>query len=137
VMVTPFRDQLPASLPEGAAHFEFLPFGSAFPRCAAVVHHGGIGTCAQGMAAGVPQLITALAHDQPDNGWRLRQLGVGDYVYAPPIQPRTLEERLRHLLSTSSVMEACRKVQHFMADQMPQEKVAELLEGFARERLRV
>ena len=46
------------------------------PHAAALVHHGGIGTCAQGMAAGVPQIVMPLAHDQPDNALRLLRLGV-------------------------------------------------------------
>jgi UDP:flavonoid glycosyltransferase YjiC (YdhE family) len=49
---------------------------------AALVHHGGIGTTAQALAAGVPQLVVAMAHDQPDNGIRVRRLGVGDCLPA-------------------------------------------------------
>jgi rhamnosyltransferase subunit B len=47
------------------------------PRCSAIVHHGGIGTTAQGLAAGVPQIVMPMAHDQPDNAERLIRLGVG------------------------------------------------------------
>lgn len=43
------------------------------PRCAAFVHHGGIGACAQGIAARIPQFGLPAAYDQHDNSWRLAQ----------------------------------------------------------------
>ena len=46
------------------------------PRARALVHHGGIGTTAQALAAGVPQLIMPLGFDQFDNAARCRTLGV-------------------------------------------------------------
>jgi rhamnosyltransferase subunit B len=39
-------DQIPPNLPPTVAHFEYAPFGQVFPRAAAVVHHGGVGTTA-------------------------------------------------------------------------------------------
>lgn len=47
-----------------------------FERAAAVIHHGGIGTLAQGLRAGRPQLVVPFFADQPDNAARLRRLGV-------------------------------------------------------------
>jgi UDP:flavonoid glycosyltransferase YjiC (YdhE family) len=54
------------------------PFQNLFPRCDAVVHHGGIGTLASAVVCGTPQLILPRAHDQPDNAARVRRLGIGD-----------------------------------------------------------
>jgi len=48
-----------------------------FPRAAAVIHHGGIGTVGQALRAGRPQLICPLFGDQFDNAERLVRLGVG------------------------------------------------------------
>ncbi len=61
-------------LPEFIRHFDYAPFGQVFPQAAAVVHHGGIGTTAQCLAAGVPQFITWMSHDQPDNAARATHL---------------------------------------------------------------
>src|SRR4029077_6363317 len=80
MLVTPYADHIPPALPVGIRHFNGLPFSRVFARCAAVVHHGGVGTAAQGLAAGVPQLIMPMAHDQPDQAQRLQRLGVGDYL---------------------------------------------------------
>lgn len=77
VLVTPYADQLPNPLPPDCLHLPYVPFERLVPRLAALVHHGGIGTCAQALAAGVPQLVCAFAHDQFDNAHRLQRLGVG------------------------------------------------------------
>jgi rhamnosyltransferase subunit B len=80
ILVTPFADQLPEKLPSFAMHAAYVPFDLLAPRVAAFVHHGGVGTCAQVLAAGRPQLITPFAHDQFDNAARLARLGVAASV---------------------------------------------------------
>ena len=66
----------PASLPEGVIAVEYAPFAALFPRAAAVVHQGGVGTTGQAMRAGRPMLVMPFAHDQPDNAERVRRLGI-------------------------------------------------------------
>ncbi|HEY7117214.1 MAG TPA: glycosyltransferase [Tepidisphaeraceae bacterium] len=77
ILLTKYAHQLPARLPPGVRHCAFAPFRKLLPLCGAVVHHGGIGTTAAALSAGVPQLILPLAWDQPDNAARVRRLGVG------------------------------------------------------------
>jgi rhamnosyltransferase subunit B len=81
IFLTNFKHQLPAALPDFIRHFEFARFRDLFPHCAAVVHHGGIGTVSQGLAAGIPQLIVPFAFDQMDNAARVRKLGAGDWLH--------------------------------------------------------
>jgi rhamnosyltransferase subunit B len=76
VLVTAYPAQLPQALPAWVHHVPYAPFGALLPRLAALVHHGGIGTSARALAAGVPQLVLPFAHDQFDNAARLRRLGV-------------------------------------------------------------
>jgi len=47
------------------------------PRAGALIHHGGVGTLARALAAGVPQLVIPFAHDQHDNARRVDWLGCG------------------------------------------------------------
>ncbi len=54
-----------------------VPHDWLFPRCAAVVHHGGAGTTAAGLRAGVPSVIAPYFADQPFWGRRVHALGVG------------------------------------------------------------
>ena len=65
------------NLPPHMMQAAFLPFREIFPHCAAIVHHGGIGTTAEALAAGAPQLIIPLGFDQLDNGARVAKLGAG------------------------------------------------------------
>ena len=64
------------SLPRDVKAFQYLPYSAVFPRAAAIVHQGGIGTLAQALAAGRPQLVVPVAFDQPDNARRTAALGV-------------------------------------------------------------
>ncbi len=67
ILLTRFPEQIPESLPNGVKHFDYIPFSQLLPKVGALVHHGGIGTTAQALATGVPQLVMPLAHDQFDN----------------------------------------------------------------------
>ncbi len=56
---------------------DYAPHSELFPLAKFVVHQGGAGTTAQALRAGVPQIVTPFAHDQPDNARRIEKLGVG------------------------------------------------------------
>jgi UDP:flavonoid glycosyltransferase YjiC (YdhE family) len=106
LLLTKYPHQIPARLPEGVRHCAFAPFRHLLPLCAAVVHHGGIGTTAAALAAGRPQLVLPLAWDQPDNARRVERMGVG--VRLGPRQ-RTAAHLARALsrLMTAKVRETC------------------------------
>ncbi len=106
VLVTRDLSQLPAVLPPNMIAVEYVPFGPLLERCAAFVHHGGIGTLAQGFAAGVPQLIFPLAHDQFDNADRLERLGAGLSLSKHRLQPIPIAAKLQALLSDPSILNA-------------------------------
>jgi rhamnosyltransferase subunit B len=98
-------------------------------RCAAIVHHGGIGTCAQGLAAGVPQLTMPMGFDQPDNSMRLWRLGVGRWVRPDAFKGERVTAELAALLSDSRVAERCRHWAQAIADSDPLEDTCDTLEA--------
>jgi UDP:flavonoid glycosyltransferase YjiC (YdhE family) len=77
LLLSKYADVIPTRLPDGVRHCPFAPFRRLLPLCAAVVHHGGVGTTAAALEAGCPQLVLPLAWDQPDNAARVETLGVG------------------------------------------------------------
>lgn len=66
-----------SDLPDSVLMVSSLPHSWLFPRLAAVVHHGGAGTTAAGLRAGVPSLVIPFMGDQSFWGKRLYDLGVG------------------------------------------------------------
>lgn len=77
----------------------YAPHSLIFPRAAAVIHHGGIGTTAQALRAGVPQLVCPIFGDQPDNAYRVRRLGVARSLDFTRVTPRRLASELARLLA--------------------------------------
>jgi rhamnosyltransferase subunit B len=108
LFVTRYPEQLPVNLDERIRHEAYVPFSSVFPHCAAVVHHGGIGTCAQALAAGVPQLTMPLAFDQPDNATRLWRLGVARWVRPHQFRGERVATELAALIDDAGVADRCR-----------------------------
>lgn len=64
-------------LPDHVFMTESVPHSWLFPRMAAVAHHGGAGTTAAGLAAGIPSIVIPFFGDQPFWGARVQGLGVG------------------------------------------------------------
>ena len=95
----------PPSLPEGVVAFDYAPFSEIFPRAAAIVHQGGIGTTAQAMRSGRPMLVMPYAHDQPDNADRLVRLGIARSISRHRYTPDRAAAELRHLLDNPAYSE--------------------------------
>jgi UDP:flavonoid glycosyltransferase YjiC (YdhE family) len=103
ILLTRHGEQLPDDLPQHMIHIDYAPFSELLPHCAALVHHGGIGTTSQGLAAGLPQVIMPMAHDQPDNAARLIRLGVGAQILPRQFNADTLAGALQRLLEDDAV----------------------------------
>jgi rhamnosyltransferase subunit B len=127
IFLTMHPAHLPASLPDTVRHFRYIPFSQVFPRAAAVVHHGGIGTVAQGLAAGVPQLIMPMGFDQPDNADRLIRLGVGASLPVARFTAANLVAQLRLLLQPA-VRQRCGELAERLKDQRPLAQVCAVIE---------
>lgn len=112
LLLTRYADQLPTDLPADIAHFEYLPFGRVAPHAAAIVHHGGIGTLAHGLAAGIPQLLMPMAFDQPDNAARIEKLGVGRAIPPERFSAETVAGALDGLLTSEEVRTRCESFKH-------------------------
>lgn len=110
ILLTPHREQLPVQLPTPVLWQDYVPLRALLPHVAALVHHGGIGTTAEALRAGTPQLVVPLAHDQFDNAARVRGLGVGASLRATRLSSRRLAHRLAQVVGNKAVDDACRRV---------------------------
>lgn len=88
----------PPTLPDGVLAVAYAPFARLFPRAAAIVHQGGIGTVGEAMRAGVPMLVVPFAHDQPDNAARVQRLGIARTIPRKRYDPARATSELRRLL---------------------------------------
>lgn len=109
ILVSQDRAQIPEKLPSGVRWVDHAPFEHLLPQCAAIVHHGGIGTCARALQAGIPQVIVPLAHDQFDNAARLVRLGVARIAPYQSFSQQNVGSCLEQLLQSATVRENCRK----------------------------
>ena len=86
------------TLPATVYAAESLPHSWLLPHCAGVVHHGGFGTTAAGLRAGVPQLVIPHIADQFYWGQRVDQLGVGlPFIPRPKLDRGRLAAALKEL----------------------------------------
>jgi len=107
VFLTRYPEQLPQPLPALIRHVSFAPFGRILPKASVFVHHGGIGTVAQALKAGVPQLIMPFSFDQLDNARRVQSLGAGLSLSRATYRESVVAEYLRWLLGDPSFRQRC------------------------------
>ncbi len=97
------RNRPSEPLPPGVAAFEYAPYSQLFPRAAALVHQGGVGTTGQAMLAGKPMLIMPYSHDQPDNAARIVRLGIGRTISRDRYTAARAARELRLLLDNPAI----------------------------------
>jgi rhamnosyltransferase subunit B len=107
IFLTRERAQIPANLPESVLWQAYVPLSALLPHVAALVHHGGIGTTAEALRSGTPQLIAPFAWDQFDNGARIAALGVGMVIPAKRLRPRRLAKGLQDLCTSEAIRARC------------------------------
>lgn len=100
----------PGNLPDGVDCFDYAPYSDIFPRAAAIVHQGGVGTTAQAMRAGKPMLIMPFSHDQPDHAYRMARLGIGRPIARKAYNAQNAARELGVLLSDNRYTERAAQV---------------------------
>ncbi len=122
---TPAFDQLPPHI----RHSRWVSFPAVLPRCAALVHHGGIGTVAHAVKAGIPQFVVPHAHDQPDHALRVERLGLGTSMYPEEYRAARGAGVLKKLLESEATRQRCREYSALINCETALEKACTLLES--------
>ncbi len=69
------------------------------PKSRCLIHHGGVGTIAQAIKAGIPQIVRPRMYDQPSNGIRVMMYGLGGSVAPQSYDADTVANILMHIES--------------------------------------
>lgn len=101
------RGSFPDFSPQGIGHFGFVPFAALLPRSAALIHHGGIGTAALALRAGVPQMTVPHNPGQADISRRLARLGLSAHVPRKRYRAEFIAPALDELLRSDAVKRRC------------------------------
>jgi UDP:flavonoid glycosyltransferase YjiC (YdhE family) len=119
-------------------HFEHVKvvgtmnYAAAFPACRAAVHHGGSGTTAAGLRAGVPTLILWTTADQQIWGARVKRLKVGTARRFSTTTQQSLVADLRTILAPQYAARAREIATGMTKPAESVEAAADLMENFAR-----
>ena len=115
------RESLDRSTEEGQRLYDWArenvfeiascPHSWLFPRCAAVVHHGGAGTLAAGIRAGCPTIVCAAQGDQPFHGSLVESRGIGRYlgmVGSKELTPENVAAGIKQVTTDQSILTAAK-----------------------------
>ena len=111
-----------------------MNYAAAFPACRAVVHHGGLGTTATGLRAGVPTLILPAWLDQTMWGARVKRLKVGTARRLSTTTQKSLVADLRTILAPQYVSRAREIAPRMTKPAQSVAAAADLMQDFARVR---
>jgi glycosyltransferase (activator-dependent family) len=120
-------------VPANARLVEFVPLNDLMPTCAAVVHHGGIGTKAGAELHGVPQIILTFGMDTAVVGARIEESGAG---LAMPIEELTgaaLREKVSRVVTEPSFASAAGRLRDEVLAQPTPNAAVPLIEQLTAE----
>jgi sterol 3beta-glucosyltransferase len=100
---------------------------------AAAVHHGGVGTTAAALRAGIPSIIVPFFADQFYWGRRVKELDAGPApLPEKSITAEGLENAIRETVSTTSMVESCRAIAEKIRGENGVEKAADAVDRYIR-----
>ena len=106
-----------------------LDHDAVLPRCRAAVHHGGAGTTAAVVGAGVPSVVCSVFADQPFWGVRLERLGVGAHLRFVELDEPALTAALRQALAPEVAERAAQLGRRLRAEPSAAALAADLVEA--------
>ncbi|MBA3468482.1 MAG: glycosyltransferase family 1 protein [Herpetosiphonaceae bacterium] len=118
VLATGWGGLQAADLPESVHMVAAIPHTWLFKHMAAIVHHGGAGTTAAGLRAGVPSIIAPFMGDQPFWGKRVADLGVGT---RPIPQKKLTAKQLTEAILEAVTHKTMRQAAHRLGQQIEAE----------------
>jgi rhamnosyltransferase subunit B len=110
VFLTKFKELIPRQLPKNIYRLDYIPLSLLLSYSSCLVYHGGIGTCAQALRAGIPHIICPSLDEQKDNARILSGLGVGCEIQWKDFTLKVLESLLDSFVNSDEVRIRCREI---------------------------
>ena len=96
---------------ENICYVKTSPHNLVFPKCAAVVHHGGAGTTQATLLAGIPSIVVPHISDQYFWGREMQRLGVAAQILPrKKITPQALAKQIKLVLGSDSMRRRASKI---------------------------
>lgn len=115
VMVSGWGGLQSKDVPSNVFLTDSIPFDWLFPKIQAAIHHGGLGTTACAISAGIPSVFIPFGLDQPFWARTIHQLGAG----TKPLDPNRL--------TTAQLVTAIETVVHDQAMRLKADQIGELV----------
>ena len=125
-------DSEPPSHPDHVKLVGQVNYTKILPMCRAAVHHGGAGTTAAGLRAGIPTLILWDVADQHIWATQVKRLKVGSAKHLSKVSRESLVTKLREILAPQCVARAREIAPRMTKAAVGVTKAADLLEDNAR-----
>jgi len=125
LVLTNKPDHLPK--PDGVLVRGYVPHSKVFPQARVIVHHGGIGTTAQALHAGRPQLVVPHFGDQPDNAARLETLGIARTLSSQEYTTSRVVSLLSDILSCETMPARATKLASQIRNEAGAENAARII----------
>jgi len=133
VVATSNRDLAGGAIevPDNAVLVDWLSYSQVMPQASLVICHGGHGTVARALAAGVPVLATPAVGDMAETAARISWAGVGSSVPWRLCRPRPLRWAAQRLLGDRSFAVRAGELAAWAEENDGAERGAELVEQLA------
>lgn len=115
-------------LPDNILRIGSVPHSWLFKRMALIVHHGGAGTTAAALRAGVPAIIIPFLFDQPFWGQCISSLGVGKVLTYKHLTAEKLAGMIEHCLRDQQLQDRTRALGSTIESEDGVGKAVEIIE---------
>lgn len=119
------------AVPRNAVVVDWLAYDQVLPGAAAVVCHGGHGTVARALAAGVPVIVSPAAGEMAENGARVAWSGCGLMIPNRLLGPGSLRHVVRRLLGDRRFAERAAELAAWAGSHPGAKVAANLVEALA------
>ncbi|MGN6363818.1 glycosyltransferase [Asticcacaulis taihuensis] len=116
---------------------DFAELSAVLPKARLLAHHGGIGTTAQALRAGIPQIIVPDRFDQPDNAIRIAKLGLGAAILKDEQTPEEWATLIHRLLAATEIQQRLKTVSRAIVRNDALIKSCDLIEDLLRKVMEV